>query len=92
MSSGDIEAQTGGPEIRRREPAFNLPGSLVFVLGLLTLIHLVRTYLLSASADEYVLLTFGFIPGRYTIPWPNRISAGSGARSPIRCCMAAGST
>ena len=69
MSSDGIDVQAGGPEIRKREPAFNLPGSLVFVLGLLTLIHLVRTYLLSASTDEYVLLTFGFIPGRYAIPF-----------------------
>jgi len=68
MSNDGIEAPTGGPDLHKREPAFNLPGSLVFVLGLLTLIHLVRTYLLSTSADEYVLLTFGFIPGRYTIP------------------------
>ncbi len=68
MSSDGVDMQAGGPEARRREPAFNLPGSLVLVLGLLTAIHLVRTYLLSPSADEYVLLTFGFIPGRYTIP------------------------
>lgn len=69
MSSDGVEMQDGGAGIRRREPAFNLPGSLVFVLGLLTLIHVVRTYFLSASADEYVLLTFGFIPGRYAIPF-----------------------
>lgn len=38
-------------------------GSLVAVLALLTAIHVIRTYLLSASADEYVLLHFAFIPG-----------------------------
>lgn len=50
---------------RKREPAFNLPGSLVAVLGLLTAIHVIRIYLLSASADEWVLLNFAFISARY---------------------------
>lgn len=68
MSGDGIGAQTDGAEIRKREPAFNLPGSLVFMLGLLTLIHLLRTYLLSPSADELVLLRFAFVPVRYTIP------------------------
>ncbi|WP_411035405.1 rhomboid family intramembrane serine protease [Shinella sp. BYT-45] len=68
MSNDGVGVQGEGPEVRKREPAFNLPGSLVFVLGLLTSIHIVRTYLLSASADEFVLLRFAFIPGRYTIP------------------------
>ncbi|WP_313195013.1 rhomboid family intramembrane serine protease [Shinella zoogloeoides] len=70
MSNDGVEVQQGdGFETRKREPAFNLPGSLVFVLGLLTLVHLVRTYVLSPSADEYVLLEFAFIPGRYAVPF-----------------------
>jgi membrane associated rhomboid family serine protease len=64
---GDVQA--GEADIRKREPAFNLPGSLVLVLAILTLIHVARTYLLSASADEFVLLHFAFIPGRYSIPF-----------------------
>ena len=68
MSGDDIGAQVGAPEIRKREPAFNLPGSLVFMLGLLTLIHLVRTYILSPYTDEFVLLRFAFVPARYTVP------------------------
>lgn len=67
MRSDGVEVEGGGAEIRKREPAFNLPGSLVFVLGLLTLIHVARTYMLSASADEFLLLHFAFIPGRYAI-------------------------
>ena len=55
-------------EPHRREPAFNLPGSLVAVLAILTAIHLLRTYVIPVSLDEFVLLHFGFIPGRYAIP------------------------
>lgn len=68
MRSDGVEMQDGGTDVRKREPAFNLPGSLVAILALLTVIHVVRTYLLSASVDEYVLLQFAFIPGRYAIP------------------------
>ena len=69
MSNDDVEMRGGGADIRRREPAFNLPGSLVAVLALLTAVHAIRTYLLSAPADEFVLLHFAFIPGRYAIPF-----------------------
>ncbi|WP_337184707.1 rhomboid family intramembrane serine protease [Shinella sp.] len=68
MRNDGDEVQGGEFGDRKREPAFNLPASLVFVLGVLILVHLVRTYLLSASTDEFVLLHFGFIPGRYSIP------------------------
>ncbi|MCJ8051946.1 rhomboid family intramembrane serine protease [Shinella curvata] len=69
MRNDGIEVQGDEADVRKREPAFNLPGGLVFMLGVLTLIHVVRTYLLSTVADENVLLTFAFIPGRYTIPF-----------------------
>jgi membrane associated rhomboid family serine protease len=69
MSNDGVETQDGGADIRKREPAFNLPGSLVAVLALLIAIHVARTYLLSASADEFVLLHFAFIPARYAIPF-----------------------
>lgn len=69
MSNDGVEAQGNGAGTPRREPAFNLPGSLVVVLFLLTAIHLIRTYLISASDDEFVLLHFAFIPGRYTVPF-----------------------
>lgn len=69
MSNDGVGVQGGGPDVRKREPAFNLPGSLVVVLAVLTVIHVVRTYLLSTSTDEFVLLHFAFIPGRYAIPF-----------------------
>ena len=69
MNNDGAEVQDAGPEIRRREPAFNLPGSLVAVLALLTFIHVMRSYVLPTWVDEFVLLHFGFIPGRYAIPF-----------------------
>lgn len=68
MRDDGVEMHDEENGVRRREPAFNLPGSLVFVLGLLTLIHAVRTYVLSVPADESVLLRFAFIPARYAVP------------------------
>jgi membrane associated rhomboid family serine protease len=69
MSNDGVGVQGGGADVRKREPAFNLPGSLVAVLAVLTVIHVLRTYLLSPSTDEFVLLHFAFIPGRYAIPF-----------------------
>jgi len=72
MRNDGVEVENGGLEVRRREPAFNLPGSLVAALALLTFIHVVRTYLLSPAADEFVLLHFAFIPGRYAIAFSDQ--------------------
>ena len=69
MSSDGVEMQGDGADAQKREPAFNLPGGLVVMLAMLTLIHVVRTYILSSVTDENVLLQFAFIPGRYTIPF-----------------------
>ena len=69
MSDDEVDVRGDGTDARKREPAFNLPASLVAILALLTLIHVVRTYLISTSADEVVLLNFAFIPGRYAIPF-----------------------
>lgn len=60
-----------GPEAVRtapREPAFNLPGSLVVILCILTAVHAIRTYLITPDMDDRILLSFAFIPARYDIP------------------------
>ncbi|HVK92023.1 MAG TPA: rhomboid family intramembrane serine protease [Mycoplana sp.] len=65
-TGSDAASQPAVPDgPRKREPAFNLPDSLVAALALLTLVHVVRTYLLSVEADEWVLLNFAFIAARY---------------------------
>ena len=49
----------------KREPLFNIPTVVVAVLAVLTLIHVVRTLLLTNDQDIEFLLTFAFIPVRY---------------------------
>lgn len=48
-----------------RERAVNLPLVIILVAGCLTAVHLTRQAL-SENADLWVLLTFGFIPARYS--------------------------
>jgi membrane associated rhomboid family serine protease len=49
----------------KREPLFNIPSVIVTLLAVLTLVHGVRTVLLSDDQDIWVLLNFAFIPARY---------------------------
>lgn len=51
-----------------REPAFNLPSSLVWILTVLVVIHAVRTYLLSVEIDDELIFNFAFLPARYDHP------------------------
>ncbi len=53
------------PSASRSEPIFNIPFAVVVTIAVLVLVHLVRTYLLSAAQDDWVILTFAFIPARY---------------------------
>jgi membrane associated rhomboid family serine protease len=48
-----------------REPLFNIPPVVLAVLGVLILVHLVRTLLLTEQQYIELLLTFAFIPARY---------------------------
>ncbi|THK40038.1 rhomboid family intramembrane serine protease [Ensifer sp. MPMI2T] len=60
----DAESDTA----RAREPAFNLPPGLTGILLFLIAVHALRTYLLSATADQELILNFAFLPVRYTLP------------------------
>jgi membrane associated rhomboid family serine protease len=48
------------------EPIFNVPPVVVATVAVLVGIHLLRMFALSARADEQFLLTFAFIPARYS--------------------------
>lgn len=61
----EIAPETQAPT---REPVFNIPAMLLFFLALMTVIHAVRTYLLSPDTDEQVLLLLAFLPQRYLVP------------------------
>ena len=56
------------PDPAPREPAFNLPSSLVWILTVLVVIHAVRTYLLSVEIDDELIFNFAFLPARYDHP------------------------
>ena len=60
------ETEPAAEPAPKREPAFNLPGSLVAMLVVLASIQALRSYVLPIDMDEYLLLTFSFIPARYT--------------------------
>jgi len=66
---------------KRREPIFNLPGSVTAIIAALVFIHLVRMYLLTEEQDIDVLLRFAFIPARYdsVLLAGNSLPGGTGA-------------
>jgi membrane associated rhomboid family serine protease len=59
------EAGISGP--KDSEPIFNLPLIVILTAAVLILIHLVRVYVLSDDEDAWLVLTFAFIPARYSI-------------------------
>jgi membrane associated rhomboid family serine protease len=68
---------------KRREPIFNIPGSLAALIALLAVIHLVRVYLLTDEQDVEVLLRFAFIPARYDVSILGGTSLPGGAGAEI---------
>jgi membrane associated rhomboid family serine protease len=48
-----------------REPVFNLPAIIVWLVGVLVAIHAVRVFLLPVRTDNWLTLVFAFIPARY---------------------------
>jgi membrane associated rhomboid family serine protease len=47
-----------------REPVLNLPGAMTLILIALAGIHLFRA-ILPAESDQWVIVTFGFVPARF---------------------------
>jgi membrane associated rhomboid family serine protease len=66
----DIDLPVGDQsEIReeyRREPVFNLPAIVIAFIAICVGVHLVRAFMLSDEQDLFVILTFAFIPLRYS--------------------------
>jgi membrane associated rhomboid family serine protease len=71
----------GSPLASPREPIFNVPGVVLATIGVLVLVHAVRTYGLSLADDQRFLLNFAFFPARYDlspvtqIAWPGGLAA-----------------
>jgi membrane associated rhomboid family serine protease len=51
---------------RRSEPIFNIPAVVVAVIAACVFVHLARVYVLSEDEDLAFLVTFAFIPARYS--------------------------
>ena len=49
--------------MREREPIFNLPPVIVFLLAILTVIHVARS-MVPPEMDGAIVATFGFTPAR----------------------------
>src|SRR5690606_33001580 len=58
--------QAGDRPPRRREPAFNIAGVALAILGACVAIQLARMYLLGPDANDRLIQDFAFLPARYT--------------------------
>lgn len=56
-----------GPQRPSQPPVFNLPDIIVWSGGILIAIHLVRTFLLPVSWDNWVIYLFAFWPAKYEV-------------------------
>jgi membrane associated rhomboid family serine protease len=63
-SKKDIPPQNTPPE--NKEPLFNLPPYTTYMLATFIGIHIIVSFLLSASQTQWAILNIGFIPGRFT--------------------------
>jgi membrane associated rhomboid family serine protease len=61
-----VQAVTQSSEAKFSEPIFNVPPVVVATVAVLVLIHAVRALALSDAADDRLVLTFAFIPARYS--------------------------
>jgi membrane associated rhomboid family serine protease len=61
-----------------REPMFNLPSPILVLGGLMVALHVVREFLLSQAQELDVLLTFAFIPARFSDAVPAGFSFPGG--------------
>ena len=49
----------------QREPLFNIPPVVTFLVALFVVVHVVRLWLLTPAQDQYFIDLFAFIPARY---------------------------
>ena len=68
LASGAILSEQS--PVNPREPIFNVPGPIVTTVVVLVLVQAARIYLLSDAQDADFVLTFGFIPARYSSEIP----------------------
>ena len=66
-----------------REPMFNLPTPIMVLGGVMLFIHLAQSFVLSRQDWQDILLTFAFIPIRYTADLPVGLSFPGGLAGDI---------
>ena len=57
---------TQTPEHKRSEPIFNVPPVVIATVAVLVGVHLFRVFALTPAEDQEFVLTFAFIPARYS--------------------------
>lgn len=64
--ASDTKVTTDEPVVDEKAgPVFNVPSVLLSFVIVLLVIHAARTYLVSPSLDEEILMQFAFVPARY---------------------------
>jgi membrane associated rhomboid family serine protease len=61
-----VQPVTQSREAKSSEPIFNVPPVVLATVAVLVLIHAIRAIALSSAADDWLVLTFAFIPARYS--------------------------
>ena len=64
----DDQQDWESPEDQARQPIFLLPRAVVFLAGIMIVLHLARVLVLNESADGALILWFGFFPIRLLLP------------------------
>jgi membrane associated rhomboid family serine protease len=66
MVDADRQTTIEPPAPPAREPAFNLPPTVLLFIAVCVVVHLLRVYVLTADQDLQLLLRTAFVPIRYT--------------------------
>jgi len=61
-----VQPVTQSSETKSSEPIFNVPPVVVATVAVLVIIQAIRAFALSPAADDRLVLTFAFIPARYS--------------------------
>jgi membrane associated rhomboid family serine protease len=61
-----VQPVTQSSDTKSSQPIFNVPPVVVATVAVLVLIHAIRALALSPTADDRLVLSFAFIPARYS--------------------------
>jgi membrane associated rhomboid family serine protease len=75
-----VQLVTQSSNAKSREPIFNVPPVVIATVAVLVGVHALRMFALSEAEDTQFLLTFAFIPARYSVdPRVGSFPGGFGA-------------